>query len=200
MLSWGAELVSTGMPRRIAEMTATALEGADYFRTVVGAVKSDHLVVYLWGANGNGKTHMASWLFSHWHARNLQKFNADMESRARGWYPSARWATCNTITAALKNFSRDDFDFEREMRFYSRPDVLMIDDLWADRATQVDVQNVVEIIETRTTNGRRTVITGNHNPATIHADISRRFGDRLNDHLVVEFTGGSYRLQRKVMA
>lgn len=198
-MSWGAELISTGMPRRIAEMVAEPLVSEGYFKAVIRAATSEHLLVYLWGANGNGKTHMGSWLFSQWHAANLRRFYGDMETQVRAWYPSARWATCNALVAALKNFSRDDFDFEREMRVYSRPDTLMIDDLWADRATQVDVQNVVEIIETRANAGRRTVITGNHNPATIHADISRRFGDRLNDHLVIEFTGGSHRLQRRVL-
>lgn len=197
-VSWVQELVTTGMPRGIAERHESILQGTPYFAAVIDAVRSPSRTVYLWGPNGNGKTHMGSWLFSTRHAMAMHRYHRDMTTKLSGWYPSARWATSNMITAALKNFSARNFDFEREQRIYTTPDLLLIDDLWADRATEVDVQNIVEIVDVRTANGRRTILTGNHSPIDIETRFSRRFADRLYDGLMIEFTGASHRMMRTV--
>lgn len=192
-IPWDSWLITCGMPRRIVEMARAPLTGRSCYDAVRRAVNTDAPTVYLWGTNGNGKTHMASWLLSRWHLTAMQAYQGDSDARFSGWQPTARWATCGDITSALKNFSKGNFDYDREMRAFSRPDVLMIDDLWADRATEYDVASIVELVEARRNHNLRTIITGNHGARDL-IDISRRFADRLAEGLVIEFDGKSHRI------
>lgn len=195
-VSWESELIASGFPRRIVEMAAHPLSGQPCFDAVRKAVHTMSTTVYLWGTNGNGKTHMGSWLLSAWHAIAMRGYYGDAQQRVSGWRPSVRWSPCNEITAALRNFSKGHFDYDREMRAYSRPTALMIDDLWPDRATEMDVANIVELVELRRNSGLRTIITSNHDARSLVA-LSRRFADRLGEGIVVQFTGRSHRVSNR---
>lgn len=194
--TWTAELISCGFPRVIAGMVESPLAGEPYFDDVRRAIRTDALTVYLFGTNGNGKTHMGSWLLSMWHLIGSRAYaEAAMDVRTLQYPPTCRWASCNEITAALKNYSKRGFDFERELAYYASFTCLLIDDLWPDRVTEADVASIVELVEIRRNARRRTVITSNHEARAL-VGISRRLTDRLAEGVTIKFTGASHRTRK----
>lgn len=156
-------------------------------------------LVVLYGENGNGKSHMGTWLFSQRMAAAHAGFNARLaagELRDREFPPTGLWVQANRITAALKAFSRGGFDYERDIAEYTRPEVLLIDDLFADGATDYDAANLTEVVDRRLSSGKTTIITSNKGPIDIGEVYSRRLADRLAGGEVVRFTGISHRGSR----
>ena len=185
--------MSCGVPREIALVSMERLTSAPSFDRVAGCLRSRPLIVYLWGSNGNGKTHMGTWLMSQQHARNMRRYYAGIESGANHPYPTALWTTSNALTAALRNYSKGGFDYEREQLTYTRPTLLLIDDLLSDRASEVDVANLVEIIESRRTSGLQTIVTSNLAMQDV-ANVSRRLSDRLQEGETIQFAMKSHRV------
>lgn len=201
-------LVWCGVPPIYASMALSRLTGRPEFdavarcavpRAIEDNVRKENWLpplVVIYGENGNGKTHMGTWLFSQRMAQAHAAFNARLKSAtlAVGEFPpTGMWVQANRITSALKAFSRGAFDFEREMSQYTMPAVLMIDDLFADGASDYDAANLTELIERRMSAARATIITSNKGPIDIGEAYSRRLADRLSDGEVVRFTGTSHR-------
>ena len=191
---WEDHLRSLGIPPRLIAYTAAPIPGNGEFesvRTAAGARMPWPLVVYLFGDNGNGKTHSATWLFSVWHARQFVKWDSD-----KGKYqPRAKWTTERAVTEALKAYGDDNFDMRRAMLLYTEPDILLIDDVFTEKTSDTDITNITDLLETRRDSDRITIITSNKGPLTISNDYSVRLAERLIDNaLVLEFTGPSHRM------
>lgn len=178
------------MPRQIVDMAESPLTGEPEYDAVRALSKQNKKLVTLYGPNGNGKTHMGSWLFSMWYAGAMYYWSQDTVGR---WQPSALWTKANQISAALKNFSRGGFDFQREFELFARPYILMIDDLYAEGASDFDNTNLVELIETRLQHKRRTIITTNLSLVDIAERFSPRLADRMRGGEIVRFNGLSHR-------
>lgn len=208
-IDWRSALIWYGVPSLYAGMALTRLHGRPEFDQVAAfAVPQERIVgvlrdsrwqpdlVILYGENGNGKSHMGTWLFSQRIAAALASFNTRMKAGTLDvgeFPPSGLWVQANRITAALKAFSRGGFDYERELAEYTRPAVLMVDDLFADGASDYDAANLTELIDRRLSAGKATIITSNKGPIDIGEAYSRRLADRLAGGEVVRFTGKSHR-------
>jgi len=186
-------------------MALAPLAGEEYFdsvRTAAGSSAPWPLVVFLFGANGNGKTHMATWLFATWHGRQMSGWDKQRREQRDGigtriFAPRALWTTERMLTESLKAYGNDRFDVRGSMQHYSRPDILLVDDVFTERTSETDVSNVTDILEARRDAGKITIITSNRGPVEISTRFSRRLAERLLDEaLVVEFTGPSERMKR----
>lgn len=186
-------------------MTGEPLRGEDYFDEVIVAAGSAApwpLVVYLFGLNGNGKTHMGTWLFWIWHARQMKGWREAVDNGRAGigtqmFQPRALWTTERSMTEALKAYNDERFSFHEQALHFTAPEILMIDDVFTERTSETDVSNVTDILETRRNAGRITIITSNRGPIEIADRFSARLAERLvDDALVVEFTGVSHRMKR----
>lgn len=202
-MTWGEHLRATGVPVRLVKLAEKPLQGEAYFERVREAAKGlKPGVVYLYGQNGNGKTHMGTWLYSIWHAQQMMEWNEAREKGLAGigsklFQPRAMWVTERAMTEALKAYHDERFSFREQARCYTSPEILLIDDVFTERTSETDVSNVTDILETRRDSGRVTIITSNRGPLEMASAYSSRLAERLvDDSLVVEFTGTSERMRR----
>lgn len=195
--------MSTGVPRGIVEEIQHPLSNADEYAEVVriAGMKSPWPLVFLHGPNGNGKTHMGSYLYHIWHLRQLVGFRSKREQGlaqigSNLFQPRAKWITEHDLTAGLKNFSRDGFDYQREFQALLGYDLLYIDDIITEKTTDTDLSNITEIISARNTGSKPTIITSNKDPLAIEQNYSRRLAERLVVGEVVNFEEGSFRMKK----
>lgn len=185
------------MPTRYIAFTHGALEGLPEFDEIIalGMMLPDPgTVMYIYGPNGNGKTHMATWLFGQWLALLQAVWHRDKP--AKEFPPQGVWISGYDLTQRLKNYSRENFDAQREFQEFTRRQlkVLLIDDVFADRATETDVANIAELVEQRRTRELATIMTGNHSQLDIEQRYSVRLTERVLEGRMVRFTGKSHRL------
>lgn len=202
---WEDHLRTLGIPTRLVAISAEPLRGEEYFEHVFTAAFAKWpwpSVVFLYGPNGNGKTHMGTWLFWMWHGRQMRGWS---DARDRGevgigtriFQPRAMWTTERSLTEALKAYNNERFSFREQAQVFVLPEILMIDDVFTERTSETDVSNVTDILESRRNAGKITIITSNRGPIEIADRYSGRLAERLiDDALVVEFTGSSHRMRR----
>lgn len=206
VVSWEQRLAWCGVPRALLSIAARPLRGMKEFERVIHlqAIPHDEFppIVYLYGTNGNGKTHMGTWLFSRWLARGFRNYAAAIDEstdafKAGVWLPTAVWRTFRGMAEAMKNYNAEGgFNFKETAREFIWPDLLMIDDLFSDRASETDVANITHVIDSRLNQSKPTIITSNHLPIMLEA-YSPRLADRVADPLgTIHFTGGSHRLKK----
>lgn len=192
-IDWRTSLIWSGMPPAVATLALAGLTDRPEFERILQIADSKFLPAWTFtmhGSNGNGKTHMASYLFSNIYARYY--FATARSERM----VHVLWTEANRITAALKDFRRGDFQYDHEMQVYTLPHLLLIDDLFADGASEFDVRNLVEVIDRRISAKRFTIITTNISPMQIHEQYSPRLADRMRGGEVIAFTGASHRGMR----
>lgn len=71
------------------------------------------------------------------------------------------------------------------LSLYADADVLLLDDLGAERSTEWAIEQLFKIIDRRWTNKRTTIITSNMGAKEVDAKIGRRIYDRLRSSEVV---------------
>jgi len=197
---WPTTLLRSGVPRKALNFCGDVLTGRDEYVSVIdlGAVYPDTVppVVYLTGSNGNGKTHMGTWLFARWLLILAIRW---LDNRS-GWEPLGRWTTGMALSQSLKNFSQDGFDVQRAFGELTRKQLrlLMIDDVFADKATETDIANIAELVERRKNAGLMTILTGNKTVVDVEREYSIRLAERLLDGRVIRFAGKSHRLTGKM--
>jgi DNA replication protein DnaC len=95
-------------------------------------------------------------------------------------------------------FSQRDHALETHMAYYRSRDILVLDDLGAERATDWTVDILTSIVDERYRNGKRTVITTNKSYDQMKDTIGFRLASRIFDihtgkvRLIV-MTGGDWR-------
>lgn len=141
-------------------------------------------IITMQGDNGNGKTHTATRVFA---------FAFETFWASNGAMPTALWITGHDVMATLKNFER--YDVQYELAQFARYQLLMIDDLFTERVTEADAENVASLIDRRKNDRRTTIITTNMTGKEIAERYSRRITDRICEGVVIQFTGGSHRLK-----
>jgi len=199
-IPWRRWLECEGVPTYYAERAQKALGGPDYSRIIeLRDIEQRPPFVILWSENrGNGKTHMATWLFSQWLALDWTAFHDRVEASRRGgprpgWQPSALWASEYDFTLAMKNYDRRNFSAQEVMGHYARPGLLLIDDFLTEQTSDNDLSNIVELFEKRKNAGRYTIATTNVSPKEIAEEFSLRLADRLLEGVIVHVKAESHR-------
>ena len=160
-----------------------ALEAAISF----AQCETGHHVLTLFGTNGNGKSHL-------------------VEAIAREMLAQGRWvkyAFAPDLLDALRNSYDPDATarFEQVYELYSLPDVLLLDDLGAERSTEWAVEKLTRLVDDRLRSGKRLVVATNLNMEGMAGKLSPRLADRLFDTMTgmarpVYFPGKSHRTGR----
>lgn len=182
-----------GVPPLVYTMIEKKLEGRPEFDELMRIANAPEKpgTITIYGPNGNGKTHMGTLLFAFivWRVKKT----AQEQGRDNGYTSSSLWTSANKIGLRMKNFGRDHFDLEQEMKVFTDPVILMIDDLYAEGASEYDNRILVDLLEQRINDYKTTIITTNMTIQDIEQKYSPRLADRLRGGEIVRFTGVSHR-------
>lgn len=172
--------------------TLLTLEGLDEEVGIAYSAITRKQSVTLFGAPGRGKTHMAIGLMQEWvkHKTWERPMNG-LQGHKATFLPAPEFffeikQTYNSATGK---------DEETVMASYSWVDLLVIDDLGAEKVTDWSRQLLYLLIDRRYRNGRQTIITTNLTPSQLAETIDARIVSRLAEMgVVIELKGSDKRL------
>ena len=114
--------------------------------------------VYLYGSNGNGKTHAACRIAKAYLVRKTKT----VEGMTRCW-GSARFVTAQEMFARLKqSWERWDENEEDVFQRWAGVGLLVLDDLGKGVPTEWAAENVFRLVDSRWSNGRPMVVTSQY--------------------------------------
>lgn len=141
--------------------------------------------IYIHGAIGCGKTHVAWALAEHWQSEEM-----------KGLRPLF-WNVSELIRSIKKDFDKHPYDREKEEEYImNHRGLLFLDDLGAERATDFVADTLYLIVNRRYEERLPVIITSNLDIG----ELSDRVGDRIASRIagmcdVVELKGADRRLQ-----
>ena len=143
--------------------------------------------LYIWGKNtGCGKTSWACKIMSHYFRKIA--FSSGLENEGLYIY-----------LPVFLNDLRNSFDiktpeFEKELDMVNNCNLLIIDDIGAERLTEWVRERIISIIHTRVSNGLSTIYTSNLSPEELKEEMGDRISSRiLGGTSIIEITGADRR-------
>ena len=180
-----ANLPNAQAPRTFENLEITAelaapLEAAREFATG----ETRHHVLTLYGNHGTAKSHL------------LEAIGREMLAQQH-WI---KYVFAPDMLDALRETYDEEskLTFEQVYELYSLPEVLLLDDLGAEKATEWTIEKLTRLVDQRIRNGNRLVVATNLNVESMAEKLSPRLADRLFDSrtgavLPVRVSGKSYR-------
>jgi DNA replication protein DnaC len=148
--------------------------------------------VFIFGPCGTGKSHLATGLLLEWFA-NKERVSAECEDTPR---PKAQFVSTIDLLIELKeSFNSRDGD-ARLLRKYSEYDLLVLDDLGAERATDWSRQVINVLVDRRYREMKPMIFTSN---LGLNA-LSDAFDDRMASRIagaceVLQLAGSDRRIR-----
>lgn len=135
--------------------------------------------VYIHGGNGRGKTHLA----------------VGMLKAARTLGASVRFTSASKyLKAVVATYRRNSTESEADvLADHADPDVLVLDDLGAQRVGDFGLSELLTLIEERSWRSKTTVITSNLTPAELHGN-EPRLASRVKEWRIVKLGGMDRRM------
>ena len=142
--------------------------------------------VALTGQVGNGKSHL------------MEAVGRELLDKGR----AARYEFVPTLIDRLRNCYQDDSeeDVAGLMDWYARFEVLLLDDIGAERRTPFGIEKLTEMVDTRLRQERRLLLTTNYDREDLTTRVGPRLASRihqgnptLGDMMVVPVTATDYR-------
>jgi DNA replication protein DnaC len=130
--------------------------------------------VYIHGGNGRGKTHLAVALL-----KSARSLGAIVRFTSAGLY----------LKAVVATYRKNSRESEKDvLDAHTEPEVLVVDDLGAQRVGDFGLGELLMLVEERGWRGRTTVITSNLTPAELH-DKEPRLASRVKEWRIVKLEG-----------
>lgn len=134
--------------------------------------------LYLHGSTGTGKTTKASRILKQTIIENTQLYG---ESQFVCLAKVGMVSIAQLLENLRKSYNNRGMTEGEMMAFYTTCDLLILDDLGADALTEWGVSKIFDIIDTRLSNLRLTVVTSNFSPRELY----ERFGSTVTAQAVV---------------
>jgi DNA replication protein DnaC len=173
-----------------------------YKRNVIqydGGVKVDHGIlnypgsILLTGGTGSGKTHIAISIL-----RELIKLNKIYRSNVCFiTAPEFLLEIRNTFNKKVVDFDEHEPKTEEEIiDKYAGCELLILDDLGAEKSSDFAIQSLYLLIDRRNRNLKPTIITTNLSLKEIEEKLDARIASRLSDMKVIKINMPDYRKKR----
>ena len=139
--------------------------------------------LYLFGEVGTGKTHLSLAI-----ANALLKYNH-----------SVIYKRIDDLLELIIDFKYENKENKEQLEILKNADLLVIDDLGAEKTSPFALNQIRIILEERANNNKAIIINSNHNLE----DLQRYYGDRIADRITENFdiyelkTDESIRVQKK---
>lgn len=152
--------------------------------------------LYLCGATGSGKTHLAIALMNEWGADTIAQ-------GSEGFYFSkgqAVFLPAVELLLEIKESWRNEEDARAEsekkiMDKYASKPLLVVDDLGAEKVSEWSRSVVYLLIDRRYRNNLQTIITSNLSPGQLADQLDTRIASRINEMgAVIDLGTHDYRL------
>lgn len=154
--------------------------------------------LFITGKAGTGKTYLGIAILKEYIYRNLQKRESWSEDEKRN-KPSLswKWETVPELLLELRGSFKDNAKYTEQevIKDYSDPDLMILDDLGAEKSSDFTIQSLYLIIDRRYSSEQRTIITSNLSLG----EISQKVGDRIASRIagmckVIELKGKDRRI------
>jgi len=128
--------------------------------------------IFLYGPTGCGKTHLAC--------------AAAHESNCKyGWFTTAP----ELLLKIRGTFANDSHTTEEEIiKTYTICDILLLDDLGAEKTSEFAITSLYLIIDRRNRNDKKTIITSNLSPQEISEKLDARIASRIADMKIINLS------------
>lgn len=170
-----------GVPKKFLQCSFQNFQGGEKVKDVLQTVAGKD--VLLSGSAGCGKTHLAVATLRH-RLPEIAGLNV-------------LFATAPEILLSIRSCFSKNSDEKALVDQFTARDLLIIDDLGADKATEWAVQTLYLIIDYRNREMRPTVITSNLGIQEIENQYGARIASRLADMTVISLKMPDYRKLRK---
>lgn len=185
------------------------------FRLLSAEIKKCEVVfnrfesLFITGPAGTGKSYMASAILKEegrWRVRDRlnqlyegkEKYG-EMYELPRGVGTTINWVTVPNLLLELRGSFKDKSESTEQeiVHNYSEVDMLVLDDLGAEKSSEFSIQSLYLIIDRRYSEMRHTIITSNLSLR----EVSEKVGDRIASRIagmckVIELKGKDRRLIR----
>ena len=125
--------------------------------------------LYFCGSTGVGKTHAAARLVK---ARIMSSLQLYGESQFVNFSKVAMLHVGKLLDNLKRSFNGGGMTEGELMDFYETCDLLVLDDLGADKLTDWGVSKIFEIVDARYSNNRSTIVTSNFTPGNLFERFS----------------------------
>ena len=133
------------------------------------------------GVNGTGKTHLVTGIAIEMVERHLTKTKII--------------STPELMASLIANMTYDG-EVDRLMSEYKNIDLLVLDDLGAEKSSEYAVQQLFLVIDNRLRHKKLTIITSNYSINDMSKYVSQRIASRILEMCRVEILpGGDYRVK-----
>jgi len=156
--------------------------------------------LYLSGGAGRGKTHMATAILGAEIVKRLAALPVD-SFETHDYYRGhtdmvARWISVPELMLELRATMDKGGETEAEvLKRYTRPELLVLDDLYAEKVTEWTSQGVYTLISRRLNNLKPTIVTSNKTLTEIHA-TDPRLASRLGGMTYYDVKGEDRRVSK----
>lgn len=165
--------------------------------------------LFITGPAGTGKSYMASAIFKEegrWRVRDRLNRLYDGKEKYGGFYElpdvgsaTVNWVTVPNLLLELRGSFKDKSESTEQeiVHKYSLVDMLVLDDLGAEKSSEFSIQSLYLIIDQRYSEMRPTIITSNLSLR----GVSEKVGDRIASRIagmckVIELKGKDRRLAK----
>lgn len=178
-----------GIPKKFMSCSFENFTGSEKVKEILRTFPEQSILMS--GPTGCGKTHLAVATL-----RSLVQRNSIPDSGLWGVKDVVFTTAPELLLAIRSSFSRNDDEAELVAK-YSKPSVLILDDLGADKATEWAITTLYLIIDKRDKELLPTIVTTNLSLGQIEGQYGARIASRLSGMKVITIQLPDYRKRRR---
>lgn len=162
-------------------------------------ITGDTESLFITGPAGTGKTYLGVAMLKEWmYATVKERSSWSDEDKRRTSPPSWTWETVPELLLTLRGSFKDHSRYTEQevIKDFSDPDLLILDDMGAEKSSEYSIQSLYLIIDRRYSSQSKTIITSNLSLGQIAEKVGDRIASRIAGMCrVIELRGKDRRVR-----